>query len=229
MVQADRVAGWQDAIENFLRNTPAPGQTSLEALWQAVGAMPLQPAGWLLEDAQCEAKDAAGWQCAARYHRLNRLADNQDFVRRLPAAWTLHWTSLDGVTATFRVVAPAQALGSGALKALPPRYFPDADALQRIRAAFSRVDVGQPEPVRIRPPQDGAGVDMPVPPGISLPEQRRIELHGPLRSLALIGPSLTARIAWTKLSLRIDPAAAASLRSSVLVAALSGISYEMYW
>nr|MBF0684620.1 type 4b pilus protein PilO2 [Pseudomonas sp.] len=228
VAQADRASRWQDAIEDFLRNTPTPGQSSLEALWQAVGALPLRPAGWLLEGAQCEAENASGWQCSARYHRLNRLADNMGFVSRLPGTWQLHWTSLDEVTATFRVAAPAQALEHERLEALPQRYFPDADALQCIRAAFSRVDVGQSEPVRIRPPQDAAGVDIPAPPGISLPEQRRIDLHGPLRSLALVGPSLTARIAWTKLSIRIDPAAAASLRSSVLLAALSGVSYEIH-
>lgn len=227
-LEAEGVRQWQRAIDAFLQGAKVPGQQSLDALWLAIGELPVQPAGWLLEGAQCDAASGSGWHCAVRYKRLNRLAGNEGFMAIVPGAWQMNWTSLDEVTARFRLAAPAHGLDSVTLASTPRlRFFPDADALQRIRAAFGRVDVGPAQPVPIAIPRDAAGKELPRPPDIALPQQRTIELQGPLRSLVLIGPSLTARIAWTRLSLRIDPAAAVSLRSSVLLATLSGVSYEI--
>lgn len=227
-LEAEGVRQWQRAVDAFLRGASVPSHQSLEALWLAIGELPVQPAGWLLEDAQCDAASGSGWHCAARYSRLNRLADNEGFMAIVPGAWQVNWTSLDEVTASFRLAAPEHGLDPMALASTSRlRFLPDADALQRIRAAFGRVDVGPAQPVAIAVPRDAAGRQLPRPPDIALPQQRLIELQGPLRSLALIGPALTARIAWTRLSLRIDPAAAVSLRSSVLLATLSGVSYEI--
>lgn len=228
-IQAERADRWRQAIGAFQQGIAVAGSPSLASLWLAVGELPLQPAGWLLEGAQCEAVGGSGWHCAARYKRLNRLAGNEAFMALMPRAWQVDWTSLDEVTARFRLAAPAQGL-DGLMPASVPqeRFFPDADALQRIRAAFGQVSVGPPQPVPIAAPRDASGVELPLPPEVTMPQQRLIELQGPLRSLALIGPSLTARIAWTKLALRIDPAAAVSLRSSVLLATLSGVSYEIH-
>lgn len=229
VIEADRVHRWQESIDAFLRDTRVPSHLSLEALWLAIGKLPLQPAGWLLDGAQCDAMSSADWHCVARYKRLNRLADNEGFMALVPAAWQVRWTSLDEVTASFALAGPAHGLDRAMpAPATPRRFFPDADVMQRIRAAFGRIDVGPAQPVSVPAPRDASGIDLPLSAGIVLPQQRLIELQGPLRSLALIGPSLTSRIAWTKLTLRIDPAAAVSLRSSVLHATLSGTSYEIH-
>lgn|GEM_PF-377186 len=229
VIEADRVRRWQEAIDAFLRGSLVSSHPSLEALWLTLGKLPLQPAGWLLDGAQCDATSRSGWHCTVRYKRLNRLADNEGFMALVPTAWQVRWTSLDEVTASFQLAGPAHGVDRAMLASVPARrFFPDADVLQRIRAAFGRVDVGPAQPVSIPAPRDASGIELPLPPGIALPQQRLIELQGPLRSLALIGPSLTSRIAWTKLTLRIDPAAAVSIRSSVLHATFSGTSYEIH-
>jgi len=229
VIEADHARRWQAAIDTFLRDARMPTHSSLQALWMAIGELPLQPAGWLLDGAQCDAANEGGWHCTVRYRRLNRLAGNEGLMALVPRVWQVDWTSLDEITASFRLAAP----GHGSDRIAPAsmsgrRFFPDADALQRIRAAFGRVDVGPAQPVSIAAPKDDSGLDLSRPPDIVLPQQRLIELQGPLRSFVLIGPSLTTRIAWTRLSLRIDPAAATSLRSSVLLATLSGVSYEIH-
>lgn len=220
---ADRL--WEIAITDFLAGTQLPTPQGLAMLWRTVGRMPLRPAGWLLREVRCELAQGAVWRCEANYRRLGRYASNEGFIERAWPDWTLRWSSLDDVSAVFQLPAEVAALSSS-LPAAGPRFFPDADSLQRIRSLFSRVDVGLPQPLALAAPRDVNGSELPMPATLAIPRQRTIQLQGPMRSLALLGPSLTGRIAWRRFSLSLDPAARASMDGSILIATLSGVSYE---
>ncbi len=222
----DPAMQWQLALDGFMAATLVPTYQGLEALWLAVGELPLRPQGWLLREVQCDLAQGVRWKCAAHYRRLNRLATNEGLVGRSLPGWHLQWNSLDDVSALFSLEVQALALRLPVSEPAALRYFPGADSLQQIRALFSRVEVGLPRPVGLSVPRDASGAELPNPGGLAMPRQRSILLHGPLRSLALLGPSLTESIAWRGLTVSLDPAATASIDRSVLVATLSGVSYE---
>lgn len=234
---------WRHALADFRTRTRLPGAQGLDGLWREVAALPLRPSGWLLREVQCAVAHADAWHCAAHYRRQLAHADNAGLVRRLQtgAGRELSWTSLDDATATFAVrvdtvpwqghpraeeVAAFPARDAGGEAGRQTRYFPHADALQDIRRLFSRVEVGPPQAVAVAAPRGDDGAQLAVPDGWSLPTQRAVRVHGPLRSMALLDASLNGRIAWNQLSLTVDPAARVDIASSPLVATLSGVSYE---
>src|SRR5690606_21112360 len=100
-----------------------------------------------------------------------------------------------------------------------------ASALQRIRPAFSRIELGAARPAAVQAPQDGHGKPLPLPAGMALPRVRTLELQGPLRSFALL-PYDAAPVSWQSVRLEIVPAQRADLSSSLLMASLRGVLHE---
>lgn len=195
-----------------------PSVDGLAAVWAAVGALPLRPAGWRLHAARCRHDAATGWGCEADYARGQTRATAADLTAHgLPG--TLHWQGMDQASARFTVPAETRTLTLAGLQATGPGLVADADTLQALRPAFAQVHVGPAVAVPAPPRADGQAQP-------ALLRQREVRLRGPLRSLTLIDASLTERVVWHTLHVSFEPGAQARPDASVVLADLQGVIYE---
>lgn len=223
--QVDGVTAWAEALAQFAGRTPVHGQADWNAVLDALADLPGDIGGWVLRSAQCKPAETKGWSCAVRYDRHSRLATNASFLGARPAQWSEIWQPLDSVTAVFSVPREFGKLDIAGLHTAERHESQTITALQQIRPALSAVAWNEPSSVRIDPPRDAAGVQIPVPLSVSRIEEHAITIEGPLRSLGLIPEELSGQITWKSVSLVIDENAEPTLNRSRLMAGMSGAVY----
>lgn len=216
---------WHLAFERFVDGLRLAGAPALQALWDEVLELPVLPAGWVLERVDCRWAGHA-WRCGARFRRLRPDALAEDLQAGVPSAWRLAWPGLDAAQASREVPAPASRLVPGALVRQRAGFFEDADVVQAWRAAFARLEVG--DPVAVEPPAPRAvdGTLLPRPADLPRLVARDVRLRGPLRSIALLDTLPAGRGGWQSLVITIDPAAQPALAESALMADIQGVIYE---
>lgn len=227
-----RVAGpeaaaqaWTASLASLAARTRVHEHASLLGVLDALQGLPHNLGGWGLRSARCEPQVASGWRCSASYLRDSRLATNASFIAARPAHWSENWRPLDAVVASFELEGLARPLDIGALPRLAEQDEYTLTELQQILPAFTGMSLGEVSSLRADVPVDASGMSMKPAADMPVVGERTIGLEGPLRSLALLPPSLSGHVAWRRIELRLDDDAQAGLNRSRLMASAQGVLY----
>jgi len=215
---------WDGAIAAYAQGIRVQGGRQAARIFASFQALPVVVRGWSLREAACQASSAA-WQCRASYARAGRDAANDTLAAAVPAGWQLRFQPLDRAELRWDLPDAGSALDWNRLAAPAATDLRLASALQRVRPAFVRIELGASRPASFPPPQDNRGQALPRPAGMPSPHVRTVELQGPLRSFALL-PYDAVPVSWQSVRLEVVPTQRADLTSSLLMASLQGIVHE---
>lgn len=222
----DAAQAWHHALAQSLARHPLHGEAGTRALLQAVYLQPVQLAGWILKDLQCQPGSAAAvWQCRSEYRRLDLRADNRGLLQAAPSGWRLDFPSLDLAQASWTLALDGQVADPQALPQARLVARDWASALQAVLPAFTTLRVQGPKPLAIAAPRDAEGRDLPIPEDFPRLSIRTVKIEGPLRSASLLVP-LSRAVSWEKAVVTHAPGTRPGLKSSRLVLHLEGALYE---
>jgi len=217
---------WHGAVAAYAQGIRVQGARETGRLFAALQALPVVVRGWSLRDVRCQPASMA-WQCRANYSRSGLDAANDTLAAAVPAGWRLRFQPLDGAELRWDLPVLGRTLEWARLAAPKDTDLRFASALQRVRPAFARIELGASRPAAFSLPQDPRGKSVPRPAGMPLPQVRTLELQGPLRSFALL-PYDAVPVSWQSVRLEIAPAQRADLSSSLLMASLRGVLHEKF-
>ncbi|WP_183016532.1 hypothetical protein [Achromobacter sp. UMC46] len=225
--QFDATALWNNAISTWAKSVKAQGSTGLDALLNAVLAVPVEPGRWRLTEIDC--RPGAG-TCAATYRRT-RLADNHTLQAALASSFRIVHPDLDSATVTWQL---PNALS---MQMLPLDDLPAPNAIQTawepswqaLRPALTDFTLSKPASAPILVPNiklpNGLEQSVPLPQGTKLPASRALVINAPLRSLYGLALPTTTQIA--QLHVRYQPDSAPGLAASAFSATLKGDIYVL--
>jgi hypothetical protein len=222
--QKDAVEAWRDAIARSVHGRYVHGTRGSRRLLEAFHALPVGIGGWRLRQAEC-VPQALQWQCQARYERQGPGASNSTFLENVLPEWKVEFASLDHASAIWRAASGGASLAHQRLAHSKDneRYF--FSAVQKLRGAFSDVQIGKTSPLPIPLPLDEQGKPLARPAQLLAYSFRSVQVSGPLRSAGLLLPHMSF-IAWNKAVLTLRDVKAPSARESGLTLTLQGVLYE---
>lgn len=224
VAHADAGLLWQQAIAQAVQSRFLHGVPATHALLESFYQLPVNLAGWQLNQAECIA-GASRWACSASYLRQTRWASNYGFLNLTPTDWTSRFPSMDLVRVAWSVPVGTSPLANQALKATADIDRHWLSELQAIRPAFTQMTVGQPVVVPVAAPLNQQGLPLPRPDGLPMYAYRSVQINGPLRSFALVLPHVSA-MQWRRALLTLSDNAPATLASSQLSVSFQGDLYE---
>lgn len=224
-VREDASLLWQQAIAQAVQGRVLHGAQGTQALLESFYQLPVNLAGWQLDQAECTA-GAVRWTCSASYLRQSRWASNHGFLSLTPTDWTSRFPTMDLVYVAWMVPVGSTPLAWQTLKTTADidRYW--LSELQAIRPAFTQITLGQAVPVPVSAPLNEQGAALPRPDGLPKYMYRTIQINGPLRSFALL-ISHASVIQWRRVLLSLRDTAPATLTSSQLSVSFQGDLYEI--
>lgn len=227
VVDATKIrAQWKAAISLAERDMVVHGVAATHAALRHLYDTPAVIAGWALGRVSCSA-DGRAWRCGADYDRKRLDADNDGMLASAPPGWRLDFPSIDRATASWSFHTDIPPAGPQDIDDAAHHRRHVQSAWQGIRPAFSRMALGPPRRVEIRPPLDADGRPLPRPAGLRAYARKKVEFEGPLRSISLLLPH-TRSIAWRSITLTLGEAARPTLVSSRLRVMFHGDLYERH-
>lgn len=217
---------WRIAVTEAQRSIRLHGVSATHAALNHVYQIPARIAGWALVRVECHAQGAS-WRCAADLNRLHPHANNRQLLSSVPDGWNLSFPSIDAASATWEFHTAIQTAVTQRLHSPVYNKRHLQSALQGIRAAFNRIELGKEIPIAIRTPIDDAGRAMPPPHELPRYTRRSVHIEGPLRSLSLLLPH-TESFGWRSLQLVVGPSTSPSSTTSRLRVTLHGELYEQH-
>ncbi|TCT05356.1 type 4b pilus protein PilO2 [Paralcaligenes ureilyticus] len=221
----DPYRAWSDALAQASRNVVVHGVQGTRAALDSLQDAPVQIAGWFLTQAMCMPQ-AGGWRCQARYDRRGAQASNDGLLALAPAAWAVEFISIDQALLVWSIALANVPLAQHALKSSAHNERHLFSALQSIQPAFTQMQLGKPQALKLVAPRDAAGRTPPKPAGLPAYSLRPVQIAGPLRSGSLL-LSHTEAMAWKKIAVSIRDAPQLGLRSSRLNVSFQGDLYEV--
>lgn len=220
----DPMHAWQGAISRVGRNTMVHGIEGTRAIMRSLHELPVHLAGWALEQATCTANQGA-WHCQAHYDRHHRDASNAGLLAGAPKEWRIEFSSIDRAQPIWQLEAVGSTLAGSDLKNTAHNERGLFSSLQKIKPAFTRIELGRPQTLSVPPPRDQHGKAIPKPAGLPLFRTRSVHISGPLRSESLLLP-YTASIGWREISLTLRDAESLGLKTSRINVSFQGVLYE---
>jgi len=215
---------WIQAQRQALQRHWLHGSEGTAGVVQSLYRLPVHPAGWRLNSAQCVAQRTA-WRCHADYSRQHLQASNQHFLRAMPSSWHISFTPLEQARAAWSIQARGRALDQSTLNQAPVNEFRLFSHLQKIRPALPRVDISAPVPLAVSAPLDEAGQPLERPADLPRYRLRNVEFHAPLRSASVLIPH-AEHMGWQHIALTVAEQSRPSLVHSMFMARLKGVLYE---
>lgn len=221
----DPNSAWDSVIQAYERGRYLHGVGDTQAILRSLGDLPVRISGWALKTAECSPAER-WWQCQADYERIQPVATYNGFLSAVSTSWSTSFPDLNRAQSRWQVKSGAVPLAR--------RWLSDArqnerillSELQRMQAAFSRMEIGPSVPASIVSPVDSAGLSIGKPDGYAGYAQRRVSISGPLRSVSILLPHV-AVMSWRRLVLTLQEQDAPDLRRSRLFFTLEGTLYEI--
>ncbi|TAL81149.1 MAG: hypothetical protein EPN46_05995 [Candidimonas sp.] len=221
----DPYRAWSDALEQASRGIVVHGVQGTRAALISLHDAPVQIAGWFLTHAMCMPQ-VGGWRCQARYDRRGAQAGNDGLLAHAPAAWAVEFTSIDQALLVWNIALVKVPLAQHDLKSSVHNERHLFTALQSIQPAFTQMQLGKPQAIKVIEPRDAAGRTPPKPAGLPGYSLRPVHIAGPLRSGSLLLPH-TEAISWKKIAMSVRDTPQLGLRSSRLTISFQGDLYEL--
>lgn len=221
----DPASAWRKAIAAATQGHTVHGVAGLRSVLDALHAMPVYLAGWLLTQVECRPR-AAEWQCKAAFRR-DEAGDNQSLIAVARPEWSLSFDPMEGASAVWSVSMPALPLHEVRLRSARHNEARLFSALQAMLPAFPELRLEAAQPLPVRAPLDAHQLPLPRPAGLAGYQRRVIHVQAPLRSLSLLLPD-TLHMSWDRIVLQLGTTVdQPTLRSSNLRVSLSGVLYEI--
>ncbi|MEO6985130.1 MAG: hypothetical protein ABI155_07280 [Paralcaligenes sp.] len=221
----DPYQAWSDALSQASRSIVVHGVHGTRAALNGLQDAPVQVAGWFLAQATCMPQ-TGGWRCQARYDRRGVQASNDGLLAHAPAQWAVEFTSIDQAVLVWKIALANVPLGQHALKSSAHNERHLFSALQSIQPAFTQMQLGKPQALKLAAPRDAAGRTPPKPVGLPAYSLRPVQIAGPLRSSSLL-LSHTEAMSWKKIAVSVRDAQQLGLRGSRLNVSFQGDLYEV--
>jgi|GEM_PF-1593591 len=217
---------WRAAINEVEHNIRLHGVAATHAALKHVYNIPVQISGWALVRVECRA-DGPLWRCVSELNRQHPHANNRGLMNSVPKQWALSFPSIETARASWEFRTFVQTAVTKRLHAPVHNKRHFQSALQGIRMAFNRIELGGEVPIALRMPVDDTGRALPPPQSMPRYTRRSVQIEGPLRSLSLLLP-YTESIGWRSLSLAVGPPTFPSSTNSQLRVTLHGELYERH-
>lgn len=221
----DPMAAWREAVGKQTGNVMLHGVRGTELLLDSFYQLPVNIAGWSLAQAAC-VPQGRQWQCRARYDRRDHGASNEHLLAKAPAGWQIEFTSIDQAAPFWTLPSAGIPLTVDTVSSSAENERRLFSALQGIRAAFTKIQWGKAQALKVVPPRDETGRAIPRPPGLPGYMTRSMQFSGPLRSSRLLLPH-TGSIAWEKISFSLHDAQQPDLTNSRISVSFQGVLYEI--
>lgn len=215
---------WRVAVSEVEHSIALHGVAATHAVLSQVYQIPVRLSGWALARVECRAQGPL-WRCLADLDRRHPHANSKGLMSRAPEGWTLSFPSIEKASATWEFHTSVQTAATQRLFSPQQNKRHLLSALQGIRMAFNRMELGSDVPIATRTPLDNAGRALPFPQGLPRYTRRPVHIEGPLRSLSLLLP-YTQSIGWRSFSLVVGHPTIPTSATSRLRVTLHGELYE---
>jgi hypothetical protein len=220
----DNALVWRQQVQNSLKGLVVHGVPGLNQLFASIAQTPVQQGGWVLSQLVCHAAYAQ-WHCQAHYRRTARAADSRALLTNPPQGGRVHFPSIDAAQVSWAPAVHSMALS---VVRLPSAQYSEKlwlSAMQRLKMAFSSLDVEPPVALKISAPLGSNGLPLGRPANVALYSSRQVYAKGPLRSMTLLFPH-SRFMFWRSFKVSVSPNPSPAARTSALMAELQGVLYE---
>lgn len=215
---------WQQAVQNTASRVHLHTVHSSHLVLQHLYRLPVQLAGWVLNRVECQYQHPR-WRCTALLKRSDLRATNAGLFEVVPKQWSLRFSSIDQLQATWDFVVPVVSLDQTRIPTGTDIQKNLFSYLQGLQPAFNEITFGEAIALPVPPPLDSEGLPISPPADLLTYRSRSLSVRGPLRSMSILLPHLQA-IAWRQLVLSVGEPSSVNLLSSQLTLALNGAIYE---
>lgn len=216
---------WRDATEQAGRAIAVHGVQGTRAVLDSLYQLPVRISGWSFVNADCQPEALGHWHCRARYRRVDPKASNETLLEKAPSLWRVDFVSIDQADPAWSLQTIAQSLTHAQIRSAAHNERHLWSSLQAIQPAFSRLQLGRPQPLAVAVPRDAQGKPVPRPEHLPTYITRQVRFEGPLRSASVLLPYAES-ISWKKITLSLHDAHAVDVRTSRLHVSFHGDLYE---
>ncbi|WOF81546.1 type 4b pilus protein PilO2 (plasmid) [Pseudomonas sp. FeN3W] len=229
MRHVDAHKEWALKIQESKTKIKVDGRRGLDALYSAIGKIPLKVGSWVLGEVGCDAVDK-GFNCYAIYARSNA-SSNRSFADQAPSGWTTKWVDLNTVRASWLMTAERKNLADTIIRSEEQIQIDHISKTQLVMAAINEIKIQTPKKINVEEPyaQNAKGqrtkIPFPAKPAddLKIPTVISFSLSSPIRTLSILPIEESTKI--LSINVKLNPIENVTINKSMISAKLVGEYY----